>query len=109
MNVINSLDKFQKSTSENRFVIVYFSHDTCQVCHALLPKIKSLINTEFPHIEFAYCHTEKTAEVAAQNRIFAVPSILIFIDSKESYRFSRNISVQELSRTISRPYEMMFD
>lgn len=109
MNVINSLSEFLKSTSENQFAIVYFSHDKCQVCHVLLPKIKSVINTEFPHVEFFYCHTEKTAEVAAQNRIFTVPSILIFIEGKESYRFSRNISIQELSKTISRPYGIMFD
>lgn len=103
------MHEFQKSTSENQFVVAYFSHNKCQVCHALLPKIKHLIKSEFPNIKLIYCDTEKTSEIAAQNCIFTAPSILIFMEGKESYRFSRNISIAELSKTISRPYQMIFD
>ena len=109
METISSLDEFQKLYTENKITLAYFSHESCQVCHVLLPKVKRLLEVNFSKAKLIYCNTEKTAEVAAQNRIFTVPSILIFVDGKESYRLSRNISIPVLSQTISRPYQMMFD
>jgi thioredoxin-like negative regulator of GroEL len=56
-----------------------------------------------------YCDTVLQSEVAAQNRIFAVPTVLVFFDGRETYRFSRNIGLNELEQSISRPYTMLFE
>jgi hypothetical protein len=47
-------------------------------------------------------------EVAAQNQVFAAPTILVFFEGRESIRKSRNIGIGELQREIERPYEMIF-
>ncbi|TLX76054.1 thioredoxin family protein [Labilibacter sediminis] len=109
MTETDSLLQFEQLISNHDFVLAYFSHDSCNVCHVLLPKIKELIQNDFPNIKLIHCNTERAAKVAAQNSIFTVPSILIFINGKESYRFSRNISLSEFSQTIARPYHLIFD
>jgi hypothetical protein len=47
-------------------------------------------------------------EVAAQNRVFAVPTLLVYFDGREYIRKSRNIGIGELEREIERPYSMIF-
>ena len=56
-----------------------------------------------------YVDSEALPEVAAQNRIFTVPTILVFLDGKEFLRKSRNINLHEFRQDIERPYLLYFD
>lgn len=100
---------FQQEISENDFVLVYFSHEQCNVCKVLKPKISELITSDFPNIKLVYTDTVKSPFLAGQNSVFAVPTLIIFISGKEYSRFSRNIGLYELERTLERPYKMIFD
>jgi thioredoxin-like negative regulator of GroEL len=60
-------------------------------------------------MEMAYADTVKSPEIAGQNRVFAVPTIIVFMAGRESFRRSRNIGVSELAELIERHYQMMFD
>ena len=55
-----------------------------------------------------YVDVKNTPDVAAQFQVFALPTILIYFQGKEYYRFSRNIGVNELREAIARPYGMVF-
>lgn len=94
--------------NKHTFVLFYFSHEQCSVCKVLKPKVKEMMNHRFPEVKFFYCDTVLQPKVAAQNRVFAVPTILIFIEGKETFRFSRNIGLGELEQAIARPYSMLF-
>ena len=59
-------------------------------------------------IKLIYVQSDKLPEVAAQNQVFAAPTILIFLGGKEYIRKSRNIGINELHQEIARPYSMMF-
>ncbi|MCU4176359.1 thioredoxin family protein [Carboxylicivirga sp. N1Y90] len=96
-------------TNNSDAVILYFSHDACNVCKVLLPKIKQLVSDKFPKVELKFVDTKNEQEVAAQFQIFTVPSILIFFEGKEYQRFSRNIGLNQLEEAISRPYQLLFD
>jgi thioredoxin 1 len=109
MNTIQSIDHFQEVIKEKAAVLVYFSHEQCSVCKVLKPKIKALLEEKFPKMEMYYNDTVNQAEVAAQNRVFAVPTVLVFFDGRETYRFSRNIGLGELEQSIERPYSMIFE
>jgi thioredoxin 1 len=89
-------------------VMVYFSHEECNVCKVLRPKVEEMLRKGFPDLKMMYCDTVKYPEIAAQRSIFAVPTILIFFDGREYIRKSRNISIEELYTLIERPYNMMF-
>ncbi len=108
-NSINSFDELHSIISSEEGIVVYFSHEECNVCKVLKPKVAELIQDKFPKLKMVYSDTVKVPEAAGQNRVFAVPTIIVFLDGREYVRASRNISVEELKRQIQRPYSMMFD
>jgi len=105
---IESLEKYNGTIDQNDAALIYFSHEQCNVCKVLKPKIEELITENFPKIHLFYCDTIKYPEIAAQNSIFTVPTIIIYFGGKELYRKSRNIGIVELESLIERPYSMMF-
>lgn len=109
MNIIQSPQHFNEVVQKESAVLIYFSHEQCNVCKVLKPKVKQMLEKKFPLMSMYYCDTMLQPEVAAQNRIFVVPTVLVFFDSRETYRFNRNIGLNELEQSISRPYSMMFE
>ena len=105
---ISTLEEFNNLISNEDGVLVYFSHEKCNVCKVLKPKVTKLLSEEFTNLKMIYADTVKSPEIAGQNRVFTVPTILVFLGGKEYIRASRNISVDELKKQISRPYGMMF-
>jgi thioredoxin 1 len=105
---VQSFGEFLILIEEEPALLAYFSTEVCKVCKVLKPKVEDLIQSEFPKIKLAYIKSDKLPEVAAQNRVFAAPTILIFFDGREYIRKSRNIGIGELQQEIARPYSMMF-
>ena len=108
MNTITSTTHFQQVTNDHQAVLFYFSHEQCSVCKILKPKVIELLESRFPQMRPFYCDTVKQPEVAAQNRVFTVPTLLIFFEGKETFRFSRNVGLEELEQAIRRPYSLLF-
>lgn len=106
---MQTFDDFNHFIEEKTAVIAYFSHDTCNVCKVLKPKVKELVTEEFPKIQFAYVNVKETPEIAAQLSIFTVPTIVIYFEGKEFVRKSRSIGIDELREAIDRPYNLLFD
>ncbi len=104
---VKSLDEFNQ-LKEEAALLAYFSTEACSVCKVLKPKVEAMISAEFPEIKLAYVKSEVLPEVAAQNQVFAAPTILVFFDGREYIRKSRNVGVSELQEAIARPYELMF-
>ncbi len=105
---IESFEEFLKLKESEPALLGYFSTEACNVCKVLKPKVAELIQTEFPQIKLAYIKSDKLPVVAAQNQVFAAPTILVFIEGREYIRKSRNIGISELQQEIERPYSMMF-
>lgn len=105
---IESFEEFLKLKESEPALLAYFSTEACNVCKVLKPKVNELIRSEFPKIKLAYIKSDILPEVAAQNQVFAAPTILVFIEGREYIRKSRNIGISELQREIERPYSMMF-
>lgn len=98
----------QAFITENEAAAVYFAGADCGVCHVLEPKVRALFSESFPRIAFGRVATEQAGELAAQQSVFAVPTLLLFFDGRESFRYARNFSVGEILRDIDRPYSMFF-
>jgi thioredoxin-like negative regulator of GroEL len=105
---IQSFEEFLKLKDEEPALLAYFSTENCNVCKVLKPKVAELIQNEFPKIKLIYIKSDVLPEVAAQNQVFAAPTILVFFDGREYIRKSRNIGIGELEREIERPYSMIF-
>jgi len=105
---IRNFEDFNKFADSELACLFYFSHDECNVCKVLKPKIQIFIETEYPQIKLFYIDTKIYPQIAAQNSIFVNPTIIIFFNGNEFYRKSRNIGISELSKLIERPYNLMF-
>jgi len=98
----------EEAITGNEASVFYFSSDTCNVCKVLRPKVAELVTTEFPRFRLYYINIEQSPLLAGQFRIFSIPTLLVYFDGKEFFRKSRNISLNELSDEINRPYSLMF-
>jgi len=105
---IESFEEFLKLKKEEPALLAYFSTEACNVCKVLKPKVAELIQSEFSNIKLVYIKSDKLPEVAAQNQVFAAPTIIVYFDGREYIRKSRNIGIGELQIEIERPYSMMF-
>jgi len=105
---INSFEEFLKLKENEAALLAYFSTEACNVCKVLKPKVAELVDSDFPEIKLVYIKSDKLPEVAAQNQVFAAPTILVFFEGREYIRKSRNIGIGELQKEIERPYSMIF-
>lgn len=87
--------------------MVYFSAPSCNVCHALKPKLLEALDANFKDFKVQSVDISTTEEIAPYFGVFAIPTVLIFLDGKEFLRKSRHMSVDEVIREIKRPYEIM--
>jgi len=108
METIETPERLRELTEASDGVLIYFSNDACNVCKVLKPKVIELLQDTFPRMGMGYVDTEKSPELSGQHRVFAIPTLLVFFQGREQYRFSRNISLHELEAAIDRPYGMIF-
>jgi len=104
---MQTIQNIEKTLKEKLAVMLYFSAPSCNVCHALKPKLLEAIDTNFKEFEIISIDVSIEQEIAAHFNVFAIPTVLIYLDGREFIRKSRHMSVDELVREIKRPYEIM--
>jgi len=105
---IGNLQEFEQFVAGSQAVLAWFSTTDCNVCKVLKPKVMELILSEFSEINLVYVETSHQPEIAAQNRIFAVPTLVVYFEGKEFLRKSRSFGLDELRQELQRPYNLMF-
>jgi thioredoxin 1 len=109
METIHSISEFDLILAENDAALAYFSMETCSVCHVLKPKVIDMVSEAFPKMKMVFIESDKLPELAAQNRVFTAPTVVVFFAGRETIRKSRAFGVDELRSEIQRPYSMMFE
>ena len=104
---MNRIQEINTTVKDNLAVILYFSAPTCNVCHALKPKLFDAIETNFKEFKIMSIDVSIEQDIAAHYSVFAIPTVLVFLDGREFLRKSRHMSVDEVVREIRRPYEIM--
>jgi thiol-disulfide isomerase/thioredoxin len=108
-HTIKSKDEFDKIVRDELAVLFYFSTPTCNVCQALKPKINDAFEKNFPKIKRYFIDSLATPDIPATLGIFSVPTILVYFDSKEFVRESRNLSVDAFIQKTKRAYDLIFE
>lgn len=106
---MQTLETINQTLQSNDAVMLYFSAPTCNVCHALKPKLTEAITGEFPTFVIESIDISETPEIASHFSVFTIPTVLIFFQGKEFLRKSRHMSVGEVVETIKRPYTLMVE
>lgn len=106
---LTSLDAMQDFVRTEPAAVIYFAGEGCNVCTVLFPKVEALFQQEFPRIGLARVECGVHPEICAQQRVFSIPTLLLFFDGRESQRFVRNIGIGELREALQRPYHLLFE
>ncbi|NQV14023.1 thioredoxin family protein [bacterium] len=79
--------------------LLYLSTPSCNVCKVLRPQVEAHL-TNAPLWNFQYINTEDSMEIAGQHLVFAVPTLLLFLEGREVARLSRHFGMHELETQI---------
>lgn len=104
---MHTLETIESTLTSEPAVALYFSAPSCNVCHALRPKLFSAIEENFVRFCIISIDISETPEIASHYGVFAIPTLLVFLDGREFLRKSRNMSVEGVIEEIRRPYEIM--
>ena len=101
------LEVLEKVIRDEAGVLLYFSGENCNVCHALRPKFKELFDKEFPLIKQIYLDAHENPEISAHFHVFSVPTMIVFLDGREFVREGRAVSLHKMTEQLKRPYTML--
>ncbi len=97
--------EIQEIIRQTPLLVAYFSYPECSVCKVLRPRVEAL--TRQMGIDFVYVDTHLHPEISGQFIVFAVPTIVIFVEGKEAKRFSRHFGMEELAAFLERMQEFI--
>jgi len=100
------MEKFERAVRKNKIVIAYFSYPSCSVCKVLRPKVEALV-AKYKQVGFEYVDTHLNPEIAGQFMVFSVPTLIFFVEGRESKRLGRNFSIMEVQDFIERLTALM--
>jgi len=102
-----SIETIDKRVKTELAVGLYFSAPTCNVCHALKPKLLTAFEANFSQLNIISIDISETPEIASHFGVFTIPTLLVYLDGKEFLRKSRHMSVDQVVAEIKRPYDIM--
>lgn len=102
MNLLIENEHLDKILSEQSWVMLYFSGENCNVCNSFKPKLRELIEQNFPEINLYDVPVEQSPELVGRFRMFSIPGLILFVEGKEYIREVRNISLHELDEKIKK-------
>jgi thiol-disulfide isomerase/thioredoxin len=102
-----NIETIDQALSSELAVSLYFSAPTCNVCHALKPKLLTAFDANFPLLKVISIDISETPEIASHFGVFSIPTLLVYLDGKEFLRKSRHMSVDQVVKEIKRPYDIM--
>lgn len=95
---LSQSDVLKAIQPEQEPVVLYFTTTTCNVCKSIFPRLEALMQA-YPQ-KLYRIDAEQFPELAGQNRVFTVPTILVMADGKEVLRESRFIDFQKIQRLL---------
>jgi len=108
MESVNYPSDFVKVLADHEAVLACFTAKSCSVCHALKPKLEAMQSESFPKLKMVSVESDEYPELAAYNRVFAAPTVIVFFSGRETIRKSGSFGLAELKSEIQRLYSLCF-
>lgn len=90
-------------------ILVYFYSNHCAPCVSLRPKVEALLTEDFPKMKLQLVDSEAYSEITASFGVFTFPTLILFFEGKEYQRYSKYVSLMQLSDAIERNYKLLFE
>ena len=101
---IDSAEAFADFIHARPLAAVYFSQPSCGVCKVLKPKLMAMFSARFPELAVAEVDCSRHRSLAAQQGVFAVPTLVVYFEGREGIRKARAFSLAEVQSELARPY-----
>ncbi len=98
----------EELVQKNPGVVVLFTDASCRVAEAVEPKLEALLRERFPNVRFDVVSRADAPELLAQLGIFSFPTAIVWFAGKETARFVRVFSLDEVAEALARPYALLF-
>jgi thioredoxin-like negative regulator of GroEL len=103
---IKSADALKGIINKAENLLVYFYNNDCAPCLSLRPKVEELINSRFPKMDMVYIDASQFPELISEYHAYSHPVLIFFFEGKEYLRYSKYVSMNELSESIGRIYDL---
>jgi thioredoxin-like negative regulator of GroEL len=107
--LIETQAQIEDIVQESTAVLMYFTTLACSVAGAMEDKIPSSAANGFPGIRLCMIDIQNSPEIAASYQVFVEPTVLIFLQGKETIRKSRSFSLVALEKELQRYYTLIFE
>lgn len=104
MHELTSIDMVETFLETHKLNFLFISSPECNVCHAILPKLRELLDN-YPQIRLGHINADQVEEVAARFLVFTVPTLMMMVGKKEYIRSDRFVRFDRLNKQIEQIYE----
>lgn len=106
MQILKSSEELQQAIANKKILIVQFGADTCAPCHAIRNKIDAWCSN-MEDVQYLYIPMEAFSALAAQESVFTVPTIFVYVEGKLTLRESGYFGIDSVFQSIQRCREML--
>lgn len=93
--------EFLEAVAKADLFLAYLSSPDCGVCSSIRPKVETLLERH-RSVDSRYVDITVAQELAAQENIFTIPAIILYVRGKEAFRWARNFGIGEIEEKIER-------
>ncbi len=104
----HSNDAVKEEIRENPLVIALFSDLECNVCLAITPELE-VLSEKYKQAKFVTADVEVIKSLVGEYMVFVYPTIIIFAEGKETKRFERVFSMDDIEAAIDRYHSLIFE
>lgn len=105
LNELTALKMVEEFLENHELSFLYISRPECSTCHAILPKLRDLLN-HYPNIHLGYIDASQVEDVAEKFLVLTAPIMLFMINQKEYLRENRFVRFELLKEKLNQIYEM---
>jgi len=80
----------------------------CGICQVLKPKLPVSLATAYPRLAMGYLDVGRRPQEAAQWMLYRLPTLILFVEGRESFRWAGSFSVSAVAEAIARPYGFLY-
>ncbi|GAB2562944.1 thioredoxin family protein [Gracilibacillus alcaliphilus] len=102
---LTTLNMVEDFLDKNELSFLYVSTPNCSTCHAILPKLRELLD-DYPLISLGHIEITEVKEIAEKFSIFTAPIMILMIKDKEYIREDRFVRFELLKDKLDRIYDM---
>lgn len=106
MKEIKDIHELKETIHLNMLTVIVFTMPSCAVCKPLKEKIEHIL-IDLPRVVSGSVDLETVKEVKGEYQIYSAPIICLYVEGKESKRYSAAINLSEFKQGLQRYQELL--